>query len=337
MLLDSLLRGVRGLRSRRLGAAGGRRCPSRAQGRLLRCEFLEERQLLSLAPAGIDWATYLGGSGSDGGASVAIDRDGSALVAGSTSSAEIAGANNSYHGGIRDAFVAKVNSDGSLAWVTYLGGSDREMAMAVAVDGEGNALVAGYTLSLDFVDANNTFHGGINDAFVAKVNGSDGSLAWATYLGGSNNESETVWYGVAVDGAGNAYVSSTTSSLDFYGANNKFHGGTSDAFVAKVNGDNGSLAWATYLGGGAIDNGSGIAVDGSGNAFVTGYTTSTDFEGANNEIHSTSHEDAFVAKIAENGSLVWSTYVGGSNSDGGWDIALDGAGNSFVIGKTSST
>jgi hypothetical protein len=336
MLLDSILRGVRDLRSRRRGAAGGKKCPSRAQGRLLRCEHLEDRQLLSLAPAGIDWATYLGGGATDGVAGVAIDRDGSALVAGNTTSADVAGANYSYHGGsfYGDAFVAKVNTDGSLAWFTYLGGSGDDLAYSVAVDGAGNAFVTGTTFSTDFAGANSPFHGGTTDDFVAKVN-SDGTLAWATYLGGGGREGNSS--GIAVDGAGNAFVAGQTRSLDFDGAINSHHGGTEDGYVAKVNGNDGTVAWSIYLGGTGWDVAKDIAIDGAGNLVVAGSTNSADLSGANNAIHGTVSFDPFVAKVTGSGSLVWATYLGGTNTDESWSLALDGAGNAFVTGTTFST
>ena len=236
------------------------------------------------------WATNLGGSGSDGGYGIAVDGAGNALVTGFTNSSEFAGINNSFHGGSYDAFVAKVSSGGVLAWATYLGGSGEDLGYGIAVDGAGNALVTGYTNSSDFAGANNSFHGGPEDAFVAKVIGG-GVLAWATYLGGSSDE---IGYGIAVDGAGNALVTGFTDSSDFAGASNSYHGGN-DAFVAKVI-SGGSLAWATYLGGSDEDYGYGVAVDGGGNALVTGYTYSSDFAGANNSYHGT--YDAFVAKIS---------------------------------------
>jgi hypothetical protein len=337
MLLDSLLRGVRGLRSRRRGAAGGRRGPSRAQGRLLRCEPLEERQLLSFDP-GVSWATYLGGSALDLPFGMAVDGAGNTLVAGCTRSSDFEGAiPNSFHGGTWDAFVAKVKPDGSVAWVTYLGGSgDESCGLAyggIALDGAGNVLVTGETSSSDFEGADaNSFHGGTWDAFVAKVT-SDGSLAWATYLGGSGDERGR---GIAVDSAGNALVTGSTQSADFEGPNNPF-GGNEDAFVAKLTPD-GSLAWATYLGGSGSDAGGGIALDGAGNALVTGGTQSSDFAGANNPYHG-GNNDAFVAKVSSiDGSVIWATYLGGSDWDGGGlGIAVDGAGNALVTGTTYSS
>jgi subtilisin-like proprotein convertase family protein len=291
MLLDSLLRGVRDLRSRRRGAAGGRRGPSRAQGRLLRCEFLEERQLLSFDP-GVNWATYLGGTGYDYGRCVALDTEGNALVTGSTSSMDFAGVSGNYGG--TDAFVAKVSSDGTLLWVTYLGGSGSDSAYGIALDPYGNALVTGSTSSMDFAGVSGN-HGG-TDAFVAKVwnDGTllDGNVAWATYLGGSGPD-----YGrcVALGTEGNALVTGNTSSTDFAGASNAFHSGSSDAFVANVSSD-GTATTATYVGGSGVDYGYGIAIDSGGNALVTGNTSSTDFAGASNTFHGGS-SDAFLRKL----------------------------------------
>ena len=176
------------------------------------------------------WATYLGGSGDDGGQGIAVDAAGNAFVTGITASLDFAGANNSYHGGNDDAFVAKITSGGSLAWATYLGGSGSDVGYGIAVDGAGNALVTGWTNSSDFAGADNSNHGGM-DAFVAEVT-TGGSLSWATYLGGTGDE-DVSGGGIAVDGAGNAFVTGTTASSDFAGANNSYYG-NGDAFVAKI-------------------------------------------------------------------------------------------------------
>ncbi len=117
------------------------------------------------------------------------------------------------------------------------------------------------------------------------------------------------------------------------GANNSYDAGI-DAFVAKVS-SGGSLQWATYLGGNGDDEGYGIAVDPSGNAFVTGYTTSTDFSGASSG--SQGIPDAFVAEVSSGGWLQWATYMGGSGYEWGNGIALDASGNAVVVGTTDST
>jgi len=275
------------------------------------------------------WATYLGGSSTDQGRSVAIDTAGNTLVTGYTSSSDFEGVSG-YNGGTYDAFVAKVTSTGTVAWVTYLGGTDADYGRCIAVDHEGNALVTGYTTSTDFAGV--TRNHSDNDAFVAKVNGNDGSLTWATYLGGSSSD---YGYGIAVDADGNALVTGTTTSQDFPNAG-VFHGGANDAFVAKVNGNGGSLTWATYLGGSGDDQGQGIALDPDGNALVTGYTASTNFAGV---IRNRNDSDAFVAKVRNDGthSVDWAAYLGGSSSDYGYGIAVDSAGNALVTGNTTST
>ncbi len=181
--------------------------------------------------------------------------------------------------------------DGTATTATYVGGTGYDYGYGIAIDGGGNALVTGYTSSTDFAGASNAFHGGSNDAFVAKVPG-DGTATTATYVGGSGSD---YGYGIAVNGDGNALVTGNTSSTDFAGANNVHHGGTSDAFVAEVT-SAGSLARATYLGGSGADTARDIAVDASGNVLVTGYTSSTNLAGANNAYHGGAY-DAFLRKL----------------------------------------
>ncbi|KKL17292.1 hypothetical protein LCGC14_2487010, partial [marine sediment metagenome] len=177
----------------------------------------------------IEWMTYLGGSGSEWGYGVAADSAGNALVSGITSSTNFEGRNNSYFGGLYDAFALKVSPSGTLQWMSYLGGSNDDRGRDIAVDGGGNALVTGSTPSTDFAGRNNSYHGG-RDAFVVKV-GPAGQLAWMTYLGGSLND---FGRGIAVDSAGNALVAGETLSIDFEGRNNWHHGGLEDAFLVKL-------------------------------------------------------------------------------------------------------
>jgi hypothetical protein len=188
------------------------------------------------------------------------------------------GPDTSYNGGW-DAFVAKVNPAGTaLVYVGFLGGSGSDDGWGIAVDASGNAYVTGYTASADFpavVGPDTSFNGGW-DAFVAKVNPSGTALVYAGFLGGSSYD----WgLGIAVDSSGNAYVTGETYSSDFpavVGPDTSFNGGR-DAFVAKVNPSGTALVYAGFLGGSGYDKGYGIAVDASGNAYVTGWTESSDF------------------------------------------------------------
>ena len=162
----------------------------------------------------------------------------------------------------------------------------------------------------------------------------DPVLVYSTYLGGSGND----WgYGIAVDSSGNAYVTGLTFSTDFPTQNafQRRFGGATDVFVTKLN-SSGSLVYSTYLGGSRPDWGYGIAVDSSGNAYVTGLTDSTDFPTTQNAFQRTFIGDAFVTKLNPSGSLVYSTYLGGSGMDWGRGIAVDSSGNAYVTGWTDS-
>jgi hypothetical protein len=200
-----------------------------------------------------------------------------------------------------NAFVAELNASGSaLVYSTYLGGGGRDVGSGIAVDGSGNAYVTGSTTSFNFPTANplQPANGGGPDAFVAKLNAGGSALVYSTYLGGSGDDGGS---GIAVDGAGNAYVTGATTSTNFPTANPlqpTYGGGYFDAFVAKLSASGSALAYSTYLGGSSWDEGNGIAVDGSGNAYVTGTTASTNFPTAN-PLQPTKGggADAFVAKI----------------------------------------
>ena len=277
------------------------------------------------------WSTYLGGGAGDFGRGIASDAAGSILVTGYTDSNDFAGANNSYHGGDGDAFVAKVSPSGSLQWTTYLGGNNSDIGRGIAVDATGNAVVTGCTGSTDFAGTNNAYHGGEWDAFVAEVS-PEGLLQWATYLGGGDSDEG---HGIALDAAGDALVTGNTDSNNFAGVNNSAQGG-SDAFVAKIS-PAGLQQWATYLGGSSWDYGRGIAADAAGHALVIGSTRSDNLVGAINSFSNPFNNgvDAFVAKVSAGGSLQWATYLGGEFScDHGHGIAVDAGGNALVTGES---
>ena len=184
-------------------------------------------------------------------------------------------------------------------------------------------------------NAYNSTYGGISDAFLAKYNAT-GSLVFSTYLGGSKNDQSG---DIAVDGLGNSYVTGYTYSNNFPMKNaydNTFGGGNYDAFVAKFD-SNGSLVFSTYYGGNSEENGQKIAIDQSGNLFITGYTTSNNLPMINayNATYGGSN-DVFVAKFNTTGSLVFSTYLGGNSNEYGQDIIVDTVGNYYVTGYTYS-
>ncbi len=236
--------------------------------------------------------------------------------------------------------------DPTLIYSTYLGGSAYDRGFGIAVDGSGHAYVTGETLSTDF-PTQNPYQGACGgcttytDAFVTKIDTTKSgaaSLVYSTYLGGSDYE----WgYSVAVDGAGHTYVTGFTGSTNFP-TQNAYQGdqGGADAFVAKLNAAGNDLVYSTYLGGSGDDYGRGIAVDGAGNAYMTGLTGSTNFPTQNpyQGTHSGGTYDAFVTKLNATGSgLLYSTYLGGNGDDQGYGIVVDGNGKAYVTGETNST
>jgi len=203
------------------------------------------------------WSSYLGGSGDDGGRCIAVDSTGNCYVTGYTTSSDFrtAGGLDTSLGGSLDAYVAKVTPSGTLAWSTYLGGSSNDEGSGIAADATGNCYLTGYTNSTDFPTAGgfDTSGGGnYSDAFVVKVTAS-GTLAWSSYLGGSSVDEGC---SIAVDGAGNCYLTGYTDSSDFptAGGFGAIYGGAGDAFVAKVTASC-ALAWAMYLGGLVLGHG----------------------------------------------------------------------------------
>jgi len=294
------------------------------------------------------YSTYIGGSGYDEGTAIAVDGSGNAYVTGSTGSTNYPvtprAFQTTYEGGVADVFVTKLNATGTaLVYSTYIGGSDDDRGYGIAVDRSGNAYVTGWTRSTDYdvtPGAFQTTFGGAWDVFVTKLNAAGTALVYSTYIGGSNGD---YGYAIAVDGSGNAYVTGYTWSTDYDvtpGAFQTTNGGYADVFVTKLNERGTALVYSTYIGGSSSDYGNAIAVDGSGNAYVTGYTLSTDYDVTPGAVQTTNggYVDVFVTKLNAIGTaLVYSTYIGGSGDDDGFGIAVDGSGYAYVTGETYST
>jgi len=305
-------------------------------------------------PDDLLYGTYLGGSGDEMAWGVAVDGSGNAYVTGWTDSEAgfptTPGAFEAVPQGDKDAFVLKINpmnpAESQLVYGAYLGGSEEEMGWGIAVDGAGSAYLIGTTESDDFPATDGalatTYRGGPSDVFVAKVGADGSSLAYATYLGASGEEQGR---GIAVDAAGNAYVTGWTESSLFPGTEGAAFGGLWDAFVAKLNPTGSTLIYAGYLGGGGMDRGYGIALDASANTYVSGVTYSDDFPattGAYDESYN-GLGDAFVAEVnAEGTALAYATYLGGSKEEDwgqkkGVAIAVDDGGHAYVTGVTRSS
>ncbi len=277
------------------------------------------------------YSTYLGGNGGDRGNAIAVDTNGNAYVTGDTYSTNFPVTSGPPYGGNGDAFVTKFNGAGALVYSTLLGGSNQDVGYGIAVDTFGDAYTTGLTESTNFPVTNgSTLHGG--DAFVTKFDGT-GTRLYSTYLGGSGLD---IGHGIAVDTHGNAYVTGETDSTNFPVTNGSIYGGgATNAFVTKMDGA-GTRIYSTYLGGNHQDMGRAITVDTSGNAYVTGSTTSTTFPVTNGSTYG-GNGDAFVTKMDGSGTRAYSTYLGGSGDDYGTGIAVDLGGNAYVTGATGST
>jgi hypothetical protein len=301
--------------------------------------------------SGFVYSTFLGGSGSDQAYAVAVDASGNAYVTGDTGSTNFptappSGSLFNYRGN-GDAFVAKISPDGAaLVYSTYLGGSNPDHGRDIAVDGQNNVYVTGYTLSSGFptMPSDNPLRpfGGAADAFVTKINADATALVYSTFLGGSGNDRGNA---IAVDTTGNAYITGQTNSANFPtwpdGAPLLPYGGSYDAFVTKIDADATALVFSTFLGGAGDEYGYGITLDGGNNVFVTGETDASTFPvmpvGAPLRPYGGSI-DAFVTKIKADGSQVlFSTFLGGSSNDGGYGVAVDRFGDAYLAGYTESS
>jgi hypothetical protein len=277
------------------------------------------------------YSTYLGGHGDDQGTGIAVDSAGNACVVGNTESRTFPTKNAiqpTFGGGTRDAFVTKINPNGSaFVYSTYLGGNDDDYGAGIALDGAGNAYIAGSTLSTNFPTQNpiQPALSGVIDAFVTEINSAGTSLVYSTYLGGSGWDQA---FGVAADATGNAYVTGNTQSTDFPTSNaiqNNLGSSKRNAFVSKINPAGSAFVYSTYLGGNNDELGYAITADAAGSAFATG--ASADPGGA---------ENIFVTNINAGGSaIVYSSELGaGCNNNVGSSIAVDLADSAYVAGWT---
>jgi hypothetical protein len=334
----------------------------------------------------LGYSTYFGGTKDEIAWAVALNpADGSVYVAGQTLSllASKQGPPFSFptntvfqenFGGGKitgDGFVARFDQTGTnLIFLTYLGGEKDDLVSSIALDAAGHAFVAGFTDSTNFPTVNALYpniHGQYNniakafpgEAFVAELDPTGSSLVYSTYFGGDWNDAAN---GIAVDAAGNAYITGSTSSTNFpivnplafqlVGSINPLLDqivGTNSAFVAEIGAGGSPLIFSTYLGGNRFDAGEGIAVDPAGNIYVTGFTASTNFPTVNavdsmlnggdlpKYKNSSFPNDAFVAKLAPSGAgLIYCTFLGSTNEDVGYRIACDAAGNAYVTGYSGS-
>lgn len=302
--------------------------------------------VVSLSPGGnsLAFSTYMGGTGNDGGR--AIDTDGTnAFITGHTNSTNFPITGSAFFStcngcpGSTDAFIVKLTAAGSLDFSTYYGGSGNDIGNGITV-AWGFTYIVGGTTSTDFpitgLGAVATYGGGASDSFVAKMDITS-SVGYSTYLGGSGDDNGRA---IAVDDSANAYVTGSTTSVDFPVVSpvHSYAGGQ-DVFITKLDTTGSGPVYSTYLGGSGNEYGYGLAIDSAGRAHVTGYTDSSDFpasltNGSCNGCPQTT--DAFYAKLDASGALEDATYLGGSGDDAGWAVAVDSSGSAYITGYTTS-
>jgi uncharacterized protein (TIGR03437 family) len=302
------------------------------------------------------YTTYIGGNGIEYMAGLKVDSAGNVYVAGHTDSANFPTSDTATQTGNRggsylgtDVVFFKLDPTGSkLLFGTYLGGNDDDYATGIAIDSTGNAYITGFTGSTNFPTSLGAYQKGNKyiNAFVTKYNLVGNRIEYSTLLGGNQVDAP---YAITVDGSGFAYLAGSTSSTDFpttAGApQTTHHGGTAtnyktDAFALKLNANGSSLVWSTYLGGAGEESAAAIAVDTVGNAYLSGYTASSNFPVTAGALQSnlTGVNDAFIAKINAAGTaLTFCTLLGGTRAEATAGIAVDATSNIYVAGTTSST
>ncbi len=254
------------------------------------------------------WSSQIGSSGTDYSWSVAVDASGNSYISGYTNS--VIGSSSA---GSNDAFLTKFDSLGNEVWTQQIGTSSGDYSYSVAVDGSGNAYISGYTAGV----IGSSSAGGY-DAFLTKID-SSGDEVWSSQLGTGGTD---ISYSVAVDGSGNAYISGYTGGV----LGDSSAGGT-DAFLTKFD-SSGDEVWSSQIGSATLDISYSVAVDGSGNAYISGYTAGVLGDSSAGGV------DAFLTKFDSSGDEVWTQQIGTGSADISYSVAVDGSGNAYISGET---
>ena len=293
------------------------------------------------------FSTLIGGEESDIGYSMYVDGEGYIYVTGHTDSPDFPvteGSYNETYNRYWDIFVFKMSPDGSdLIYSTYIGGNNSDVPWGICVDDAGSAYVTGVTGSEDFPTTagaySESYNGGGMDGFILKLSSDGSTLEYSTYIGGSKNERLQA---IAIDQHRNVSVTGYTQSTNFPKtptAKDRTHNGERDAFYLRLSDDGSEVLASTFIGGGDDDAGYSIALDTDFNAYITGYTASNTFPrtgGVHDEDHN-GYEDVFVTKVSHEGTaFLYSTFVGSTSDEKGYDIVLDNENNAYVTGYTES-
>jgi hypothetical protein len=292
----------------------------------------------------IDISSYLGATDNETARAIAVDASGNVYVMGDTPAVDFpttGGAYQNGNAGQRDLFITKVSSNGStMLYSTYFGGSSNDYGKDIEVAANGNVTLVGETYSTNLplqAAHQNVFYGNPADAFVTTFSPDGSSLVFSTYLGGSEKDTA---YAVTTDAASNVYVTGQTFSQNYplVNAYQSTIKSFNDAFLTKLS-DTGAVQFSTLLGGYSVEAAFGVALDSSNNIYISGITASLDFPTQNPyQAARANNTDAFVSKFSNDGqTLLYSTYLGGNNDESAENVAIDSAGNIYLVGNTAST
>ncbi len=274
------------------------------------------------------WQTFMGSTGTDYATCLAVDAFGDAYVGGHSSATWGVSPLEPFDGGSADGFVAKVNADGVRQWNTFLGGSGTDVVRDITLDAN-NGIYTGGTSTAAWGDSpRNAYKGGV-DTFAAKLDPA-GTLAWLTFMGGAENDYAR---GIAVDASKNVYLAGY-STASWGSPLTGFAGGGTDGFAAKLS-PSGDRQWHTFMGSGADDQASDVAVDSAGNVYVSGHSKAS---WGNPAMAYAGLVDAFAVEYTAGGALDWSTFMGSvGGNDYGSSIAVDASADILVAGRSDLT
>ena len=277
------------------------------------------------------WVSTFGSTGRDVGYGIAVDSSGNYYILGYFEGTVDFGGGDVTSVSARDIFVLKLDSSGTFQWVNTFGGTSDNVGIGIAVDSSGNSYILGYFEGTVNFGGGNVTPAGYNDIFVLKLN-SSGTFQWVSTFGSTSND---VGIGIAVDSSGNSYITGYFEGTVDFGGGNITSSGGADIFVLKLN-SSGTFQWVSTFGGTSTDVGYGIAVDSSGNFYITGYFQGTvDFGGG--DVTSAGNTDIFVLKLNSSGTFQWVSTFGSTGRDYSEAIAVDSSGNSYITGYFEGT
>lgn len=283
------------------------------------------------------WATFYGGSENDIATGITLDESNNVYVTGYTESTNFPTTESSANKGGNDLFVIKLSENGAIQNSSLFGGDSDDEGTDIEIDENGNVFVLGSSAS-EFFPSENPIQGSGSDIILIKLD-DNLDFVYTSYLGGNTGDEGLA---LTLDQEGSPIITGiSTSDSGFISQGDVFQeefGGVEDGFLVKLDKSDGSIQWGTYVGGSGVDYGQAITVDADNNYYIAGYTLSSNFPVKDaNQSSISGDNDGFISKFSSSGSLLWSTYVGGSNADDVTGLTTDQFNNVYLLGSTQSS